>query len=153
SATAGPQASRPRCLRDLRDLQHHQSMGNWATILLSVRASEASVVARRRAILNGVPGGTGPVFFVARVGGSGGDMRRAAFAVPAVQLLGIALAIALPARAFATGFYINQQSVRGLGRVDAGNTVAADDLSTIFFNPAGLMEVARDRQRKEIQIE
>jgi long-chain fatty acid transport protein len=38
----------------------------------------------------------------------------------------------------ATGFFINQQSVRGLGRVNAGSTVAADELGTIFFNPAGL---------------
>ena len=44
----------------------------------------------------------------------------------------------------ATGFFINQQSVRGLGRVDAGNTVAADELGTIFFNPAGLTKVVQD---------
>jgi long-chain fatty acid transport protein len=38
----------------------------------------------------------------------------------------------------ATGFFVNQQSVRGLGRVDAGVVAAADDASTIFFNAAGL---------------
>jgi len=43
--------------------------------------------------------------------------------------------------AWATGFFVNQQSVRGLGRVDAGNTAAADELGTIFFNPAGLTQV------------
>ena len=49
----------------------------------------------------------------------------------------------------ATGFFINQQSVRGLGRVDAGNTVAADDLSTIFFNPAGLAELWRGKSARD----
>lgn len=44
----------------------------------------------------------------------------------------------------ATAFFINQQSVRGLGRVDAGNTAAAEDLGTIFFNPAGLIQFWRD---------
>jgi long-chain fatty acid transport protein len=38
----------------------------------------------------------------------------------------------------ATGFFINQQSVAGLGRVDAGNVAAGSDLGTLFFNPAGL---------------
>jgi long-chain fatty acid transport protein len=41
----------------------------------------------------------------------------------------------------ATGFYINQQSVRGLGRVNAGVAAAADDSGTIFFNPAGLSQL------------
>ena len=38
----------------------------------------------------------------------------------------------------ATAFFVNQQSVKGLGRVDAGNTTAADELGTLFFNPAGM---------------
>jgi len=40
--------------------------------------------------------------------------------------------------AHATGFFVNQQSVQGRGRVDAGNSAAADELGTIFFNPAAL---------------
>jgi long-chain fatty acid transport protein len=56
----------------------------------------------------------------------------------------VAVAFACPEHAFATAFFINQQSVRGLGRVDAGNTVAADELGTIFFNPAGLTKVVQD---------
>jgi long-chain fatty acid transport protein len=59
------------------------------------------------------------------------------------------VAFALSARLSATGFFINQQSVRGLGRVDAGNTVAADELGTIFFNPAGLTKVVHDRQDRD----
>lgn len=41
----------------------------------------------------------------------------------------------------ATGFFVNQQSVRGLGRVNAGVAAAADDASTVYFNPAGLPEL------------
>jgi long-chain fatty acid transport protein len=40
--------------------------------------------------------------------------------------------------AYAAGFFVDQQSVRGLGRVNAGSTAASDDPSTIFFNPAGM---------------
>ncbi|HEX2827322.1 MAG TPA: outer membrane protein transport protein [Burkholderiales bacterium] len=53
----------------------------------------------------------------------------------------LALTLLLPGIASATGFFINQQSVKGLGRVDAGNTAAADDLGTLFFNPAGMTEL------------
>ncbi len=67
------------------------------------------------------------------------------------QGIGIAVALAavLAEPAHATGFFINQQSVRGLGRVDAGNTVAADELGTIFFNPAGLPTVVRDPKNRD----
>jgi len=43
----------------------------------------------------------------------------------------------------AQGFFINQQSVRGLGRADAGNVAAANDPGTVFFNPAGMTELWR----------
>jgi long-chain fatty acid transport protein len=43
--------------------------------------------------------------------------------------------------AHGTGFFINQQSVRGLGRVNAGVVAAADDAATVFFNPAGLTQL------------
>ena len=67
--------------------------------------------------------------------------------------LALALAFALSAHISATGFFINQQSVRGLGRVDAGNTVAADELGTIFFNPAGLPLIWGDQQqRRDLRI-
>jgi long-chain fatty acid transport protein len=52
-------------------------------------------------------------------------------------LAGIVLAAWGPA--LATGFFVNQQSVQGRARVDAGNSAAADELGTIFFNPAGLL--------------
>jgi long-chain fatty acid transport protein len=44
----------------------------------------------------------------------------------------------------ASGFFINQQSIPGLGRVDAGNVAAANDTGTIFFNPAGLPGLLED---------
>jgi long-chain fatty acid transport protein len=56
----------------------------------------------------------------------------------------LALVVTLSGTVSATGFFINQQSVRGLGRVHAGSTVSADDLGTIFFNPAGLTKVVAE---------
>jgi long-chain fatty acid transport protein len=67
-----------------------------------------------------------------------------AFLNPLSLGLALVLALAVSEHAWATGFFVNQQSVRGLGRVDAGSTVAADELGTIFFNPAGLTRVVRD---------
>ena len=56
-------------------------------------------------------------------------------------------------RALATGFFINQQSVQGQGRVGAGNAVAADELGTVFFNPAGLPRIVFDPAgAREIRI-
>lgn len=60
-----------------------------------------------------------------------------------VPLLSVMLGIAAHDAA-ATGFFINQQSVKGLGRVDAGNSAAGDDLGTLFFNPAGLSYLLKD---------
>ncbi|MBW4684502.1 MAG: outer membrane protein transport protein [Komarekiella atlantica HA4396-MV6] len=40
--------------------------------------------------------------------------------------------------ALAGGFALNEQSVKSLGNAFAGNGIATDDASTIFFNPAGL---------------
>lgn len=39
----------------------------------------------------------------------------------------------------AAGFYIQEQSVSGLGRAFAGEAAVAQDASTIFFNPAGMV--------------
>ena len=38
----------------------------------------------------------------------------------------------------AAGFFIQEQSVTGLGRAFAGGAAAADDASTVFSNPAGM---------------
>lgn len=50
--------------------------------------------------------------------------------------LGVLLDLAQPAAA--SGFFISQQSVEGIGRATAGNAALARDASTVFFNPAGL---------------
>lgn len=63
--------------------------------------------------------------------------------VARASVLAWGLWFVLAESALATGFFINQQSVKGRGRVDAGNAAAADELATIFFNPAGLIEVFR----------
>ena len=41
----------------------------------------------------------------------------------------------------AAGFYIQEQSVKGLGSAFAGSTTSIDDASTIYFNPAGMTEL------------
>ena len=50
-------------------------------------------------------------------------------------------AVAVSGAASAGGFYIQEQSAAGVGRAQAGNVAAADDASTIYFNPAGLTEL------------
>lgn len=53
-------------------------------------------------------------------------------------------ALAIPAAigtANAAGFYIQEQSVRGLGSAFSGSTTTLDDASTIFFNPAGMTKL------------
>lgn len=64
-------------------------------------------------------------------------IRRLAASVP----VAVVCVLGASGDASATAFFINQQSVTGLARVDAGNTAAADDLSTVFFNPAGLVHL------------
>jgi long-chain fatty acid transport protein len=41
------------------------------------------------------------------------------------------------------GFAITEQSVKGLGNASAGGAAAAEDASTIFYNPAGLARLPR----------
>jgi long-chain fatty acid transport protein len=68
---------------------------------------------------------------------AGGRMTPYAQVRTGCLLAGILLAAVGTAQA--TGFFINQQSVQGRGRVDAGDSAAADELGTVFFNPAGLL--------------
>ncbi|WP_034850677.1 OmpP1/FadL family transporter [Inquilinus limosus] len=57
----------------------------------------------------------------------------------ALAVAGLSAAAGLGAgSAQAAGFYIQEQSVTGLGRAFAGSAAAADDASTIYFNPAGM---------------
>jgi len=50
-------------------------------------------------------------------------------------------AIAASGVASAAGFYVQEQSAAGVGRAQAGNVAAADDASTIYFNPAGMTQL------------
>ena len=59
--------------------------------------------------------------------------RRSAFVISFILA---AIATALPA--YAAGFYIQEQSVSGLGRAFAGSAAHPVDSSTIYTNPAGM---------------
>ena len=50
-------------------------------------------------------------------------------------------AVAASGAASAAGFYIQEQSAAGVGRAHAGNVAAADDASTIYYNPAGMTQL------------
>lgn len=52
----------------------------------------------------------------------------------------VALAAASPA--FGAGFQLKEQSAEGQGNAFAGSTAKAYDLSTIFFNPAGMTRLS-----------
>jgi long-chain fatty acid transport protein len=55
-----------------------------------------------------------------------------------VSLLSAVCFAAVSTSANAAGFYIQEQSVRGLGSAFSGSTTTLDDASTIWFNPAGM---------------
>lgn len=54
-------------------------------------------------------------------------------------LLGLTLLLASTTSVYASGFAIIEQSVSGLGNAFAGGAASAEDASTIFFNPAGMI--------------
>jgi len=49
------------------------------------------------------------------------------------------VALGLPLLADAGSFSLNEQSVSGLGTAYAGGAAQAEDASTLFFNPAGIV--------------
>lgn len=57
-------------------------------------------------------------------------------------LVGLVAAVGLAADAQASGFQLKEQSAEGLGNAFAGSTAKAQDLSTIFFNPAGMTSLS-----------
>ncbi len=58
-----------------------------------------------------------------------------------VSLLTAVCAAAVSTGANAAGFYIQEQSVSGLGTAFAGASADTPDASTIFYNPAGMTEL------------
>jgi len=55
-----------------------------------------------------------------------------------VSLLSAVCVAAMGTSANAAGFYIQEQSVRGLGSAFSGSTTTLDDASTVYFNPSGM---------------
>ncbi len=58
-----------------------------------------------------------------------------------VSLLSAICLIPFATSANAAGFYIQEQSVRGLGSAFSGSVTNLDDASTVFFNPAGMTKL------------
>lgn len=58
-------------------------------------------------------------------------------------LFGICAFLASQGSAAAAGYAIVEQSVAGLGNAYAGGAAAAEDASTLFYNPAGLTRLPR----------
>lgn len=56
-----------------------------------------------------------------------------------VRCLTGVVALGVPLIANAGSFAINEQSVSGLGTAYAGGAAQAEDASTLFFNPAGIV--------------
>ena len=59
----------------------------------------------------------------------------------AITALSSTILFGAGATANAAGFYIQEQSVKGLGTAFAGSTTSIDDASTIYFNPAGMTKL------------
>lgn len=51
----------------------------------------------------------------------------------------LTLAAAATSAAYAGGFMLTEQSVAGLGRAYAGSGIVGDDLSAVWYNPAGMV--------------
>jgi long-chain fatty acid transport protein len=70
------------------------------------------------------------------------DMKRDRFSRTrvATAIAGIGCALA-GSQALGAGFALQEQNASGLGHAYAGGAAAAEDVSTIFFNPAGLVRL------------
>lgn len=61
----------------------------------------------------------------------------------AITALSTSLLLTVSHGAQAAGFYIQEQSVKGLGTAFAGSTTSIDDASTVYYNPAGMTKLDR----------
>jgi long-chain fatty acid transport protein len=84
---------------------------------------------------------------VRQILGIGPAIFRRPSVAPACALMALALVVGA-GEAIAAGFFLQQQSVRSVGRAHAGQAAIAEDASTIFFNPAGLTEL----ERAEVEV-
>ncbi len=55
-----------------------------------------------------------------------------------MRLIPAMIAVAFSGGAFASGFQLSEQSASGIGVANAGAAAAAEDVSTLYFNPAGM---------------
>ena len=55
-----------------------------------------------------------------------------------LRLIPALIAVAFSGGAFASGFQLSEQSASGIGVANAGAAAAAEDVSTLYFNPAGM---------------
>ncbi|HEX6550757.1 MAG TPA: outer membrane protein transport protein [Gammaproteobacteria bacterium] len=65
-------------------------------------------------------------------------MKKKQFALWTFPLLAAAVAASLPGVASASNFQLTEQSVTSLGRAHSGGAAAAEDATSIWYNPAGL---------------
>ncbi len=68
-------------------------------------------------------------------------MSRTKFSIIRTGLMAAATLIVGASAANAAGFYIQEQSVRGLGSAFSGSTTTLNDASTVYFNPAGMTQL------------
>lgn len=66
--------------------------------------------------------------------------------MPGKIALASAIALALAGQAHAAGFALIEQSASGMGNAFAGAAAVAEDASTIWFNPAGMMQLPAGNQ-------
>lgn len=69
-----------------------------------------------------------------------------------ILLSTLALLPLLPLNAQAAGFYIQEQSVRGLGAAFSGSATSIDDASTVYFNPAGMTKLDRAQAQVGVHV-
>jgi long-chain fatty acid transport protein len=63
-----------------------------------------------------------------------------------------AVLVGIPAIASASGFALLEQSASRLGTAFAGTAAAADDASTVFYNPAGLTLLAEKQPQMQVLV-
>lgn len=68
-------------------------------------------------------------------------MSRNKFSMIRTGLMAAATVVVGASAANAAGFYIQEQSVRGLGSAFSGSTTTLNDASTVYFNPAGMTQL------------
>lgn len=77
-------------------------------------------------------------------------MRKFAGGARLAPVVGLVAAVGVAGNANASGFQLKEQSAEGLGNAFAGSTAKAQDLSTIFFNPAGMTSLSGYQTQTDI---